>query len=396
MHKYLIILFFAFLALVSCGDNNDSPDSPKGPVPLARAEKTVLVFMPYTGNEAGGNNAGSGSLYYNLLNNISDMETAIANNKGLGQAHLLVFISQDETTSHLLNIDYKKGKCVRDTLKTYKDSFYTSAEGLTSLLADMKYYAPANNYAMILGCHGEGWIPKYSTTRFFGGMKYQIDIADLAQAINNAGTTMQYILFDDCYMSGIEVAYALRNATHYLIASTSEMMDYGMPYHKIMKYLLDINPDYESLCDEFISFYKTYTKPYGTIAVTNTAYAEEMSRLMLSLNSAYTFDQDNIEKVQDLDVQHFNPTVYFDFGSYVRILCDNNTEAMSSFEQIANKLVPYKAATEKITSYYSWGEWPTVEVKEFSGLTISDPSDNKVAKDTKKQTEWWKATHPTE
>ena len=169
-----------------------------------------------------------------------------------------------------------------------------------------------------------------------------------------------------------------------------------MPYHKIMRYLLDINPDYGALCDEFISFYKTYTMPYGTIAVTNTAYAEEMARLMLALNSAYTFDQDSIDKVQDLDVQHFNPTVYFDLGSYVRILCANNPEAMSSFDQIASKLVPYKAATEKITSYSSWGAWPTVEVKEFSGLTISDPSENKVAKDTKKQTEWWKATHPTE
>lgn len=41
---------------------------------------------------------------------------------------------------------------------------------------------------------------------------------------------MEYILFDDCYMSSVEVAYELKEATRFLIASTSEMMAYGMPY----------------------------------------------------------------------------------------------------------------------------------------------------------------------
>ena len=35
---------------------------------------------------------------------------------------------------------------------------------------------------------------------------------------------MEYILFDDCYMSSIEVAYELKDVTKYLIGSTSEMM----------------------------------------------------------------------------------------------------------------------------------------------------------------------------
>ena len=53
--------------------------------------------------------------------------------------------------------------------------------------------------------------------------------------------SMNYILFDDCYMSTVEVAYDLREVTNYLIASTSEMMAYGMPYHKILKYIIGLN-----------------------------------------------------------------------------------------------------------------------------------------------------------
>ena len=45
-------------------------------------------------------------------------------------------------------------------------------------------------------------------TRYFGGLnaQYQTDITTLAKGISNAVLKMEYILFDDCYMSSIEVA----------------------------------------------------------------------------------------------------------------------------------------------------------------------------------------------
>lgn len=44
---------------------------------------------------------------------------------------------------------------------------------------------------------------------------------------------MEYILFDDCYMSSLEVAYDLRHVTRHLIACPTEIMVYGMPYSHI-------------------------------------------------------------------------------------------------------------------------------------------------------------------
>ena len=91
---------------------------------------------------------------------------------------------------------------------------------------------------MIIGCHGMGWIPVSKTqsrsslqtvkkhweygnapmTRLFGGResKYQTDITTLAEGILSAGLKMEYILFDDCYMSTVEVAYDLKNVTSHL------------------------------------------------------------------------------------------------------------------------------------------------------------------------------------
>lgn len=386
MLKHFFLLLIPIIVLASCGGNDD-PVNPVEPFVPTKTKNTVFVFMPYTANNNGGN-----SLYYSLNKNLDDMEQAIVKEKGLGNSQILVFISESIKTSHLVKIGYSKGKCRRDTLNTYTSYDYTTPDGIASLLTSVKQWAPADNYSMIIGCHGEGWMPKPKSTqtRYFGGTAIPIDISNFNEGIKNAGMKMNYILFDDCYMSGIEVAYQLREAAKYLIASTSEMMGYGMPYHKILKYLLADNPDYEAVCSDFTSFYNNYSMPYGTIAVTDLGYTEEMASFMKAINSTHTFDLDKIDDVQDLDVEHFTPTVYFDLGSYLRVLCGDDAATYTKAANLLKKLVPYKGTTGRI---YSWTGRKPLELKEYSGLTISDPSINAEAVETKKQTAWWNATH---
>ena len=382
MLKHFFLLLFSIIVLASCGGNDD-PVNPVEPFVPTKTKNTVFVFMPYTGYS---------SIYSFLNKNLDDMEQAIVKEKGLGNSQILVFISESIKTSHLVKIGYNKGKCRRDTLNTYTSYDYTTPDGIASLLTSVKQWAPADNYSMIIGCHGEGWMPKEQTKqrRYFGGSAIPIDISDFNEGIKNAGMKMNYILFDDCYMSGIEVAYQLREAANYLIASTSEMMGYGMPYHKILKYLLADNPDYEAVCSDFTSFYKTFSMPYGTIAVTDLGYTEEMASFMKSINITHTFDLDKIDDVQDLDVAHFDPTVYFDLGSYLRVLCGDDAATYTKAANLLKKLVPYKGTTGMI---YSNAGRKSLKLKEYSGLTVSDPSINAKAVETKKQTAWWNATH---
>ena len=384
MLKHFFLLLFSILVLASCGGNDD-PVNPVDPFVPTKTKNTVFVFMPYTGYN---------SIYGCLLKNLDDMEQAIKQEKGLGNSQLIVFISENIKTSHLIYIGYNKnkGKCRRDTLNTYTSYDYTTPDGIASLLTSVKQWAPADNYSMIIGCHGEGWMPKPKSTqtRYFGGTAIPINISDFNEGIKNAGMKMNYILFDDCYMSGIEVAYQLREAANYLIASTSEMMGYGMPYHKILKYLLADNPDYEAVCSDFTSFYNNYSMPYGTIAVTDLGYTEEMASFMKAINSTHTFDLDKIDDVQDLDVEHFTPTVYFDLGSYLRVLCGDDAATYTKAANLLKKLVPYKGTTGMI---YSAAGRKSLKLKEYSGLTVSDPSINAKAVETKKQTAWWNATH---
>ena len=56
------------------------------------------------------------------------------------------------------------------------------------------------------GCIKEG--VSRAQTRYFGGTEhfYQTNISTLAAAISQSKMHMQFVMFDDCYMSNIEVA----------------------------------------------------------------------------------------------------------------------------------------------------------------------------------------------
>lgn len=43
----------------------------------------------------------------------------------------------------------------------YKSPPFTTIDGITAILNDVKAFAPASVYTMIIGCHGMGWLPVY-------------------------------------------------------------------------------------------------------------------------------------------------------------------------------------------------------------------------------------------
>ena len=83
--------------------------------------------------------------------------------------------------------------------------------------------------------------------------------------------------------------------------------------------------------------------------------------------------------------------LFYDFGDYVSKLC-TDPYLLETFTNQMAKTVTSMAATEQIYSYlYVIPQF--IPIKSFSGLTISDPSQNPVALRAKTSTNWWKATH---
>ena len=144
-HFLSIYLAFMIVGMLTACHNSDDPEPPQA------AEKTLLLFMPWS---AGANEPYNSNLYSYFTQNIADIETAIKTQGGLGSNRLMVFISQSPTYAALVEISYKGQQCVRDTLKRYNRYNYTTAYGIASVLNDVKQQAPANHYAMLIGCHG--------------------------------------------------------------------------------------------------------------------------------------------------------------------------------------------------------------------------------------------------
>lgn len=384
-----VLLVLLSVNLVSC-HKDDVP-----PVPT-ETEKTLFMYLPW-----------STDLVEAFRINISDMEKAIAK-KGLNQERVLVFISTTPTEATLFEIIEENGKCKGDTLKRYTNPAITTKEGITSILNDVKSFAPAKRYAMTIGCHGMGWVPvsrgktRYLSqekphweyegvpmTRYFGGRspEYQTDITTLAEGIADAGIKMEYILFDDCYMSSIEVAYDLRGVTDFVIGSPCEIMFYGMPYAEIGEHLLG-DTDYKAICEKFHTFYSNYKEmPCGTIGVTDCSELEPLVQIMKEINNRYKFDETKINSIQTLD--GYSPTLFFDLGDYVAKLCGSDTDLLNQFQQQLQRTVPYKRHTD---TYYTMNRGRQIKINAFSGITVSDPSMNTLA-ETKTETAWYKATH---
>ena len=393
------------LILPSCNDESVNVEEV--------TRQTILVYMPWSGTES------YKGLYPNFLQNLDSIESAIVRRDGLARTRLLVFISESATASKLYEVLYDKKVCSRKQLKTYAGRDYTTAEGIAEILSDTKNAAEALNYALFVGGHGTGWthiadwkdypygIAKrhqtrrrdgmegsgdFEQTRFLGSvddMRFTIDIETLAEGLRLSGTRMQYILFDDCYMANAEVAYELRDVTNFLIASTSEVMSFGMPYADMWKSLNSQTPDYKGAVDAFHNFYTNYRTPCGTLSAIDCRQMEALAEVMKQINNRHTFDESQFESLQILD--GFRETLFFDMGNYVSKLC-TDPYLYEKFTTQLSKTVVSKAATETIYSYiYSAPLYIAVET--FSGITISDPSRNIVAQRGKEHTSWWKATH---
>lgn len=408
MKKLILFLqLTAILVFTSC--QSEDPEPVPAPQPPAEVENTIFVYMPWSGD--------SGNLYPFFKTNLQDIKQAVQSQGGLGDRHLIVFISSSSSKGALINVEYKEGHCVDDTMTVFDNSLpgqqLNSVSWITALLKRVQEHAPARSYSMIVGCHGLGWLPgkkvtrsrharsvsgghgteRLPLTRWFGGEKYQTDITTLDKGIEQSGIgKMQYILFDDCYMANVEVSYELRHSTQHIIACPTEIMAHGMPYDRLWPELSKRVPDYGRICDEFYNFYVSYISPYGTISVIDCSQVEGMVGVMRDINRS-----GNLVTVPENDLQvmdGYQPSIFFDMGDYVSKTAQNEPELLARFTRQLALLVPYKRNTPSFfTSVRDPENGDIMPISTFSGITISDPSNNPKVKNALGGNSYYKATH---
>lgn len=388
-------------------------------------KQTILVFLPWTGGSS------SIGLTEDLSKNIDSICAGIKDKKGLNNTRVLVFFSNNANNSTLFDLTYNDvtKEVSRTPIKTYEGSAYNSANGFADILNEVRQNAEALNYALIIGGHGCGWScaddwinypnqaksfntqqtlsydtpfsgiqfgtdPDNPTTRFFGSVdrkENSIDLSTLVEGIKQSGIKMQYILFDVCYMGNVETAYELKDVTNYLVASSSEIMAKGIPYRLMWSYLNGTTPNYSSLVNGIVNFYKNSNAPYCNMAAIDCRQLDALANVMKEINQKYTFDTTiPLDSIQPLD--GFLPHLSYDMAVYVDSLRPNGYLK----DQFSNQLKKtVKAAAHTDCAYTALRQYPevTIKIKNYCGLSISDPSQHPVAIRGKEKTGWWKATH---
>lgn len=99
----------------------------------------------------------------------------------------------------------------------------------TNFLIEIQDLYPARQYGLILFSHSSGWMPQNTLTEprkssrsILNDNGDEMEMIDFAKSI--PPKMFEFIIFESCFMSGIEVAYELRNKTNYIVASSTEII----------------------------------------------------------------------------------------------------------------------------------------------------------------------------
>lgn len=383
LFRWLSILFF-MSCLSSCHDNSDVNESHCS---QKKAERTVLIYM------AAQNTLGLDGYQRRDSTEISAGRQYIDDCN-----HLLVFID-DAQNPRIYK--YTRNKAIPEIVRTWQtDDNSTSSNVLQNILEWTMVNYPAYEYGLVLWSHADGWIPATkpaslnNISPFSFGLDTgttdlskdsegtQMEIKDMVAAIDASGIHFRYIFFDACLMQNIEVAYALRNVSDYVIGSPISIPAAGADYtHQIRSGLFSKNiPDivttyYEDICD--IKNYPIYDD-YGIVI--SAIQTDKLSQLANILNKAFEvaelpnqkdFNMTNVLNYQAYTSRYFFRPHNYDMQQAIRSLLPS-----SLAEKVIQKLKEVIIAQAATPCFYigpSYYSFQNIDLQNYSGVSMFVP-----------------------
>lgn len=330
-----IIAIVVALIMVACS-NNDEPQPTK---------RTILVYM-IASNSLGASNYDD--------KDFDEMTRAIEAG-GLNGCRWLVYYKPYTGTPELREYTRNGIK----VLTTYSQSEYAvDPQVMNRVFDDMKHYAPANDYALILWSHSDGWVnptrPLSPEGRSFGEDRgYSMSIPDLAATLNNQ--SFSFIYFDCCYMANVETLYELRHTTPFIIASETELPAFGMPYDQNLPIFCADNVDLRKACENTFNYYNDYPNISWrscTISLIDTRHLDRLAAVSRAIfASGASLSADYIPQ----QLQPSKPFFLYDFPDYIHAL-DASAIYRADFDDAIKNVVIYTRHTETMwpTQYNSW------------------------------------------
>lgn len=341
----LLLLYFGVAVVLSACKKSDTQPN--------ETERTVMVYLSANNN-----------LVAYAYDNINQMEESFKNIKGtllvyarLANADPAIYRIQND---YSLNINSKK-------VKTYGPHNSSDPRVMKMIMQDMMAIAPAKHYGLILWSHATNWLPDNNIRlKSFGDDDGAVmSVEDLQQAVPSG---LDFLIFDACSMASVEVLYELKNKARYTMASPTETLADGIPYHLVMNDLFNPDPEKALLqtASKYVDYFnsKTGYKQSATVSVIKNEGWSAFADLCKQQFSTGTLLNGTLSPngVQRLEFDPKSPSASYDFMDFL----DHHYAANSykAVEDQFQKLVIFKAHTPNFNQ---------TPIRKFSGLSIYIP-----------------------
>ncbi|PVH23963.1 clostripain-related cysteine peptidase [Sphingobacterium corticibacter] len=344
-HRYILLVLSTLFACQKATDE------------VLPATRTVMVYM-----------AANNSLAADAYNNLNQMEAGFTGIDGEMIVYARIFGQQPK----IYQIVHDTSTEIRSrVLKTYADHDSSDPDIMRMVFTDMQSLAPAHSYGAILWSHATNWapaeLPRKATivTRSFGDDNFRsMDVQALKKALP---INLDFLIFDACSMASVEVLYELRHIAPYILASPTEVLSVGMPYHEInqMLYYPDVKFGLQEIARSYIDYYnqKSGLEQSATFSLIDTkalSVLAEVTKEILLTHPNLRFSRSGVQR---LDLDRSSPVMAFDF---LDMFQQQQGQAfdLSKLESAINRAVLYKAHTQNFLGQ---------PIRAFSGLSTYIP-----------------------
>ena len=320
--------------------------------------------------------AGFNSLSDDFKNNIDAIKSGYvpdidSNEILLILSHLTVSANTyTQETAPILYRIYKEYDVVKEKRLAYLESGTPIADAgiVESVFNFIKERYPDGKFGVVFSSHASGWLPAGYTSDavhiydevprgrftlrswgqevYSGGTRWtEVDIKDLAAAIP---FKLDYVIFDACLMSTVEVAWEFKDKCKYLIASPCEIPADGFNYNTMADLLLRPNTPYlEDVC---MDYFEKYAGKYGcAVTMINCDNLQPLADTCRDLFSKYRTEIKNLSgsNVQTYDRIETDKTycAFFDLKDMVRE-AGATEEELDELQDALNQALVYERHTD--------------------------------------------------
>jgi Clostripain family. len=344
-----ILYFILATFLFSCGSDDDNI------TPITPPQRTIIAYL-----------CGDNNLSSEVDMKIDALQQGMQN-IGKTDNHLIVYADYNDKMPVLMEITNTN----IIILEEYTEKNSASPANFRNILEKAMRDFPAQSYGLICFSHSSGWLPKgalsnptgffashssssqFVTQSIFDDNGEEMPISDFANAIPTLlnGEKFEFIVFETCYMAGVEVAYELRNKTKYIVSTAAEMLSNGLVeiYPTQLSQLFAPVPNLKTFAQAYFSYWNSLsgTSRSATISLINTLEMDNLAATIKQIDKNQTINVDAI--------QHFNRNVhhlFFDLSDYIQTIA--TTQQFNNYQNVLYKVVEYQAATPQFMVGYPY------------------------------------------